>query len=373
MSGDDGDKTRLCPSCRMDISILATKCRHCGENVGRPKVEAHHLTVRDLGGETQTRYTPSGNVMEAIEAFRVDEDLGSSDSGLGDLDADFKQFQNSPEGQAGDLDPLAGSGPSFGSQATPSRPRRAVAATPPAKAPGSNIQLVVWCVVGVIACSACFVYVFPALYHLIFDEEPLQEVTYDNEAPDILAQADESLDLATILETDGVGLLALGKAVEALEHVDNEENQKILERCCQQLSREVSALLNADPWKRVYLEKASDLMNRAMKLDVGSEALRDMKKETLDEVYLYKTELKRIDVDEASGTRTATFAVMSPGSSYDIPRAEKQVIAGRFKITSILHSRTTKEVHFEDMSRKTARSGNRRLRITPFGEILPDS
>ena len=72
-SDDRADKTRLCPHCRMPISVLATKCRFCGEEVGRPRDQSRSLTVDDLGGEGGSRYAPSSSVMEALESFRVEE------------------------------------------------------------------------------------------------------------------------------------------------------------------------------------------------------------------------------------------------------------------------------------------------------------
>jgi hypothetical protein len=69
----DREKTRLCPTCRCAISVLATKCRFCGESVGRPKDETRSLSIEDLGGETVVHYAPSSNVMEALEAFRMEE------------------------------------------------------------------------------------------------------------------------------------------------------------------------------------------------------------------------------------------------------------------------------------------------------------
>ena len=68
------EKMRLCPTCRMEISVLATKCRYCGEEVGRPRDETRSLSISDLGGETVQHYAPSSSVMEALEAFRSEED-----------------------------------------------------------------------------------------------------------------------------------------------------------------------------------------------------------------------------------------------------------------------------------------------------------
>src|SRR5690606_34714265 len=68
---------RLCPTCRMEIRVLATKCRFCGENVGRPRDEVRALSIDDLGGETIRHYAPSSSVMEAIEAFRSETEASN--------------------------------------------------------------------------------------------------------------------------------------------------------------------------------------------------------------------------------------------------------------------------------------------------------
>ena len=67
------DEVRLCPICRSSISVWATKCKHCGAEIGRPRVEETKLTLKDLGGEASNTYTVSGNVMDALESFRADE------------------------------------------------------------------------------------------------------------------------------------------------------------------------------------------------------------------------------------------------------------------------------------------------------------
>ncbi|MBM3289605.1 MAG: hypothetical protein FJY92_05590, partial [Candidatus Hydrogenedentes bacterium] len=76
--GGKNEKSRLCPSCRMEISVLATKCRFCGESVGRPRDETRSLSIDDLGGETIRHYAPSSSVMEAMEAFRSEHDFKSN-------------------------------------------------------------------------------------------------------------------------------------------------------------------------------------------------------------------------------------------------------------------------------------------------------
>ena len=67
------DALRPCPICRTPISVLAVRCRHCGAEVGRPRKETETFTIRDLGGESETTYTVSGNVLDALEIFRAEE------------------------------------------------------------------------------------------------------------------------------------------------------------------------------------------------------------------------------------------------------------------------------------------------------------
>ena len=72
MAKDAGDqsreKTRLCPACRMPISILATRCRHCGQKVDRPRDEGRRLTIATLGGTAHESYVPLGSVDLTEEA-----------------------------------------------------------------------------------------------------------------------------------------------------------------------------------------------------------------------------------------------------------------------------------------------------------------
>ena len=68
----------------MTISVLATKCRYCGEDVGKPKEEQRELSVNDLGGENVHHRAPSGSVMEALESFRLED--ASGEEGQTNLD-----------------------------------------------------------------------------------------------------------------------------------------------------------------------------------------------------------------------------------------------------------------------------------------------
>ena len=67
------DEERLCPACRSDISVWATKCKFYGSEVGRPRMRETRLTLKDLGGESCSTHRVSKHVMGAMGAFRYDE------------------------------------------------------------------------------------------------------------------------------------------------------------------------------------------------------------------------------------------------------------------------------------------------------------
>ena len=86
------DEERLCPACRSDISIWATKCKFCGSEVGRPRMREDRLTVKDLGGESPSTHRVSKHVMGAIGSFRYDEvyaqDADNNESNTADSPAE---------------------------------------------------------------------------------------------------------------------------------------------------------------------------------------------------------------------------------------------------------------------------------------------
>ena len=73
------DPLRLCPECRMPISILANRCRFCGAAVGKPRKEVETLTVQAgqfvMGGE------PVGYLGQA-PAIAAGEHIASSKPAL---------------------------------------------------------------------------------------------------------------------------------------------------------------------------------------------------------------------------------------------------------------------------------------------------
>ena len=90
MSNDDPlkEKTRTCPSCRSEISVLATKCLHCGETVGKPKAEVRQLSVEDLGGEVKKAQPTPASVVGAMDSMRQDSGSGKTFDSLPKIDLD---------------------------------------------------------------------------------------------------------------------------------------------------------------------------------------------------------------------------------------------------------------------------------------------
>ena len=72
VSGEPREKTRLCPACRTPISFLATRCRHCGQKVDRPRDDGRKLTITSLGGDPDNRQAPLG-ITDLSAAARAGE------------------------------------------------------------------------------------------------------------------------------------------------------------------------------------------------------------------------------------------------------------------------------------------------------------
>lgn len=96
------DEERLCPACRSEISIWATKCKFCGSEVGRPRMREARLTLKDLGGESENTHRVSKHVMGAIGAFRYDE-VYAKDAEKNEGDAEHSRGGAHP--QQGDARP----------------------------------------------------------------------------------------------------------------------------------------------------------------------------------------------------------------------------------------------------------------------------
>lgn len=313
MSGDvPTEKMRVCPSCRMQISVLATKCRFCGEEVGKPKDETRTLSIHDLGGEQVYHRAPSGSVMEALESFRVDETLqrvgGPEDLNKLDMGIDAAKLPSSgyvPTAADFDFKP----------------PTDTSAKKKKPSGSGSRMGLVAAIVVALVLVVVAVTAGPTILKNISGDEPPPAGPTYVNEAPGILARG-------------GPAIEALEAAVEAIGHEDNGENRRIAEDSIQALVKEVHELLAARTFSAAKITQASNLAARGVDL-YPNEATRQLLEEAKEDDRAYKMVLVNID----RPTDTATFKLVGPGSP-EVKVQEKDLLADRFYVRSIVGSKS---------------------------------
>lgn len=310
MSGDTPmEKMRVCPSCRMQISVLATKCRFCGEEVGKPKDETRTLSIHDLGGEQVYHRAPSGSVMEALESFRVDETLqrgtGPDDLGI-ELDPTGKIHGSGAAPSAADFD--------FKPAPKPADKKK------PASS-GSRMGLVV-AIVAALVLVVVAITAGPAILEKVNGPPEAPPVnTHVNQAPGILARG-------------GPAIEALEAAVEAIGYEDSPENRRIAEDCVQALVKEVRELLNTRVFDAQKITQASNLAASAVSLypnEVTRQALEEAK--TDDQIY----KMMLVDIDRT--TDTAKFKLVGPGSP-EVLVKEKDLLADRFYVRSIVGSKS---------------------------------
>lgn len=299
------DKTRPCPTCRMMISVLATKCRYCGAEVGRPKDAARHLTIDELGGETVTHYAPSSSVMEALESFRTEEAIGESD----DPEVRKGRFRRAPSAgskQATNLLDDAG-GPK------PISVRRAVPRKKASAWPG-RIK-----VAGIVAGIGLVLYFGGYKVAAIiqdYRDRNTQTVEIPNEAPGIIGN-------------EGPPLLALNEALRAQRRNPNAENEAILNDARAYLEKRVRIELSARPFSHSHLTEASRIASEAVLLD-PHERIRSLKEEVNQESRVYNnTILQGI----RSGGSSATFRLPDGTVLEDLKQGDE--LAGRFVIQRI--------------------------------------
>ena len=321
----DQDETRLCPTCRMPISILATRCRYCNDEVGRPRKEQETLTVKDLGGQTKASYTISGNVMDALESFRAEEitaqelerrqkeEASSSwfghraGGGMGS-DPGFQSDPDMPELDASHQD-LA----SIGGHSSSSQLSRA-----PESALPMNLRLVAGGVIGLVALFILLGTVW--VVYFSGDTAPLQQGPVSvNRASQMLQQG------APILEV-------LKEANRAFRADDSGENESIVTDVRDQVVQNVQALLATKPWKSTDLSHASHMVTQAALID-SSDTIKKLSELVRGEVAAYSLVLSYVD---AEGQR-ATFTLQD-SSSHNTDKVTvrtNEMVQGRFLIKHI--------------------------------------
>lgn len=278
----------------MAISILATRCRYCGESVGRPRKEEASFSIQDLGGERKSNYTVSGNVMDALEAFRAEEvtqqekeaeerevinrkaqadRVASATAGLPELDAEHLAMAEAVTAES----------------IAPRRKR-----TPRKTSPFDNLPQIMAVVVGV-----------PLLLGAIwFGYGAITDYLERKNAEEVLEYASPGLEMLNRGESTTEALIS---SIEAVRLADTPENRQVLDEVRSRFVEEVNALLTQNPFRRETLDKASVMTTRAA-VASSNERIAALRREVEQEIAAYKFILVNIDKD----AKLATFKLHNP-------------------------------------------------------------
>lgn len=280
-SDSSQDDTRLCPVCRTAISVWATRCRFCGEEVGRPRREEAKKTIEDLGGVRTSTYTVSGNVKDALEAFRAEELAEfDSDDVLGDQPR--KPVSTGlPELDAASLALADAVSPRHDNTKKPVKPVN----RPLIDEDTRNYILGGLGLVVVIVMAIVF---WPSISAVWNSHGKGDELVYNNRALEIL-------------ESGGLPVEALTEAHEALKINDTPENHAILQEVRAALVKRAQEILNAPQYSRDKLDTASRMATRAVYID-SSPAIRNLKDEIDKESAAHQMILLKIDEPNQQAT-----------------------------------------------------------------------
>ncbi len=351
-SDDRADKTRLCPHCRMPISVLATKCRFCGEEVGRPKDQSRSLTVDDLGGERGSRYAPSSSVMEALESFRVEE---TSNVETPAPSRSWSPFRRNRKARSlaqtprdGGMPALDERGKALASLAMPVRP---VASLQRPAEPSWMKKVIVF---------ASFV---ATVLLLIIGATQVIAMIRKEDAP-VQTAAELAARRARAALDQGELLVALDACLDAVQKANTRETREMLAKARANVRQHVENLLNSEPFSDRRLLDAVNLARRAETIDPSSEirSLREMAEAEGRSCWM-----RLVDLD--AGKKTATFQVNGPSNpcyapdepSYKETYKIGDVINGRFRVLNI----TRTHVRVRDTAR------NDRRMLYSFSGIFP--
>lgn len=333
MDGEDPlreEKSRLCPSCRMQISALAVKCRYCGEEVGKPKLEQRTLSINDLGGESIYHRAPAGSVTEALEAFRVEAGLGID--GVGQPpDASEGAGVSAPDiGPDGmpvlDDDPLG--------ERSGSGWYSAITSVHKARPPTFRERLKT---VGIIVGGIVLLVLLGVKAPGWIEDYRLSRAgavvpTFVDDTERMLREGYPPID-------------ALAEAVRAVAYEDSASHRSSRKNALEKLIEQVEGLLYAKPFDSENLRKAQGLITRARNLYL-CHATIELAKTVQNDTKIYGMILIKID--------QANFVATFQANNSELMEAEKGgVLAGRFRV----HSVTKQSVTLIDQER-----GNRVVR-----------
>lgn len=297
----DREKLRTCPTCRMEISVLATRCRFCGSEVGRPKEAARSLTATDLGGETIYHRAPSGSVLDAMEAFRAEEETTISHPKSSPGTARVDELPNLDMG-AKDVLGLD----------DPKKITSAVRHAPPSGAERTRTIAIAVVVLIAVIFGAVKGFAFLQARSSQPEEGPVEQ--FENRA-------------MSMLKSGGSPIKALAVAVEANNVDPSPQNSKIEEDVFLAVKAQVDKLIGAEKWSLDGLRMASTLSSEAVDLYPNPSSIA-LKTEVDAENSDYKLVLMSTTANEA------TFKLNSPRETVTVKRGD--TILGRFFVQSVV-------------------------------------
>ena len=338
----------------MEISFFATKCRFCGEAVGRPKEEIRQLTIHDLGGDTSTQYAPGVDVTEALEMFRQEEEARLQQEEVKKSWFHRKEKKKaapgsgpvSPYSELPGLDPtsrdLASVG-GFGRRASKPVAREMLLTKKLAMLGGFVAAIVI-------------LYFGGGYAKAKYDDYMLRKnakppISFDNQA-------------MAILNAGGSPVDALDAAMTALNAANTPENIEVANHVRDAILQQVDALINGEPWEIANLDKASNMASRAIQIDPDTPSLKKLSESVTEEMFAYKMSIKEIDVQAG----TVTLRVLYPDKPEDLVVKKKgEKILNRFEVKSI----TRDAVRLSDSQRKGKSGLPREFKVFTDGSIKP--
>lgn len=343
----DDENTRPCPTCRMPVSVLAVKCRFCGAEMGRPKEAGRNLTVEDLGGETVVHYAPSSNVMDALEAFRNEENSNHNEEAAANQGTLFgRKSKKVAKGDELNANMRAQDLPELDE-----RSRALASIAMPRKSPRTSSKVQRYTTQDYVRYGLVGLGVLVVLYLAVFQAPGWIEAmrakpknTFSSSYPALVEQGAPPLKL-------------LSAAVEAVNaKPDDAQFQQDAAEARQKVIADVQGILNRKDFSRDNLSEASTMANKASDIDPNPK-IQQLKVSVDDESRAYNTFLKSID----AAKKQASFTVVDPKNPDSSETASVgDLVAGRFKIVSIVPN----GVRVEDVKR-----GNRTLTARPGGRF----
>jgi hypothetical protein len=285
----EDEKTRPCTTCRMPVSILATRCRYCGTELGRPREETRSLSSQDLGGETVKHYAPSSNVMDALESFRTEQ---------------AAQQRKSKDGS---------DGPDMPELDARSRALATAVRTGPS-GPPRKVRQFSWGDYGRYALGGVTAVVLIAVALTVYPRFTTGQATDDvfvNRAPSLIAMGAPPLEV-------------LEAALEGVRNSPSEANLELLDRARELVFQEVTGILETSPWTHRKLDEASRLANQALRHDPLMPDLEDL---VAAEVNAYNAVLSSADVSSGE------IKFRLGRNDHTVSREE--LVMGRFEVVRI--------------------------------------